>query len=165
MTIFLDMDEVVADFKGYVKQLIGESCQSDGGRYPIDEWIKITRDLRLYSKLPVKEGANDLVEWCQNYCNIHSDNLFFLTALPRNNDVPLAAYDKVNWAAKYFPNIPVIIGPYSNDKWKHCKKGDILIDDRISNCDEWKNVGGYSFIYKNWPDCKVWMEETLNYKV
>ena len=159
MKIFLDMDEVVADFSGYAKKIAGENLPLQGGRYSLEVWREITRDPRIYSKLPVKENAYELVKWCKEYCDTTNSELFFLTALPRNNDVPFATWDKVCWALKYFPNIPVIIGPFSHDKWKHCSKDDILIDDRLSNCQEWEQAGGRSHIYKNWEDCKFWLEK------
>ena len=68
-------------------------------------------------------------------------------------------WDKVCWAQEHFPGIPVFLGPYSQDKWQHCRPGDILIDDRTSNCTEWENAGGHSHIYKSWVSCKVWLDE------
>jgi hypothetical protein len=62
--------------------------------------------------------------------------------VPKGNDVKWAFYDKVMWAQKYYPNIPVHFGPYSVDKWHHCQLGDILIDDRASNIEEWRAAGG-----------------------
>ena len=35
-----------------------------------------------------------------------------------------------------------MFGPYSKDKHQHCEPGDILIDDRSSNIEEWRAVGG-----------------------
>ena len=66
----------------------------------------------------------------------------FLTAVPKGNDVKWAFYDKVNWATTHYPDIPVMFGPYSHDKHVHCKLGDVLIDDRTSNCEEWRHAGG-----------------------
>jgi hypothetical protein len=62
--------------------------------------------------------------------------------VPKANDISWAFYDKVIWAQTNFPGIPVMFGPYSKDKWKHCLTGDILIDDRSSNIDEWRAAGG-----------------------
>jgi hypothetical protein len=33
-------------------------------------------------------------------------------------------------------------GPYSKDKQYHAQPGDILVDDRTSNCTEWNAVHG-----------------------
>jgi 5'(3')-deoxyribonucleotidase len=72
----------------------------------------------------------------------------FLTAVPKGNDVPWAFYDKVVWVQNYFPDIPVMFGPFSKDKWQHCKPGDILIDDRKSNIAEWQAAGGRPILHE-----------------
>jgi 5'(3')-deoxyribonucleotidase len=66
----------------------------------------------------------------------------FLTAMPKGNDVPWAFWDKMLWAQEYFPDIAVHFGPYSTDKWQHCNPGDILVDDRVDNCNSWEEAGG-----------------------
>lgn len=160
MTIFLDMDDVVADFKGYARRILKKEPESNF-RYPQAEWERLKDNPHIYRDLRVKDGAEDLVKWCHAWCIQHNEELFFLTALPRNNDIPWAIWDKVHWAKKHFPGIPVRFGPYSGDKWKHCEPGDILIDDRSSNCREWDAAGGRSFQYKSWPECKTWLDNTL----
>jgi 5'(3')-deoxyribonucleotidase len=72
----------------------------------------------------------------------------FLTAVPKGNDVKWAFYDKVNWATTHYPDIPVMFGPYSHDKHVHCKLGDVLIDDRTSNCEEWRHAGGVAIQHR-----------------
>ena len=156
MTIFLDMDDVVADFKGYARRVLKKEPDSNF-RYPDNEWKRLKDNPRIYRDLQVKDGAEDLVKWCHEWCIRNNESLLFLTALPRNNDIHWAIWDKINWAKKHFPGIPVHFGPYSGDKWRHCKEGDILIDDRESNCREWEAAGGKSFQYKNWPECKEWL--------
>ena len=134
----------------------------EGEMVPEKEWRRLKDDQRMYRNLPLKEGAVELVNWCQNYVDTHKDvGLYFLTAVPHNNDVPWAFFDKVLWAQNYFPDIPVFFGPYSHDKWVRCSPGDILIDDRRSNNEEWIRQGGRAHLYKNWPDCKTWLEKEL----
>ena len=62
--------------------------------------------------------------------------------MPKGNDVKWSFYDKVVWAQQHFPDIAVMFGPYSKDKHVHCMSGDILIDDRLSNIEEWAAAGG-----------------------
>jgi hypothetical protein len=71
----------------------------------------------------------------------------FLTALPRDNDFPWAAYDKVLWAQEHFPGIPVWIGPYSDDKQQRSQPGDVLIDDRKVNIEQWQAKGGFAILH------------------
>lgn len=165
MNIYLDMDGVVADFDEYAYRAVGAPPST--GIYPDEIWDQLAKNHRLYRDLQVKPGGKDLVDWVEYYRFTHFDKditIAFLTAIPKDNDMPYSFYDKVRWAADNFPGLPVFFGPYSKDKWQHCKPGDILIDDRESNCDEWRAHGGLAFQYKEWPECKAWLEETLKWQ-
>ncbi len=163
MIIYLDMDDVVADWYTYAQALLGITWdRADNYRIPQDQWQRLTEDERFYLDLPIKEGAYDLVNWCKAYCTTNpGTELRFLSALPHDYSMPYAANDKVLWAQRHFPGIPVFIGPFSHDKWRHCQPGDVLIDDRHPNCLDWKNAGGRSHIYTDWPTCEKWLLETL----
>ena len=159
MKIYLDMDDVVADWHAAAQETLKLRWDKNGERIPQEEWDKIKAELRFYRTLPLKPGAKELVEYCRNLVATgQADDLMFLTALPRDYSMPYAANDKVWWAHEQFPGIPVFLGPFSHDKWRHCEPGDILIDDRHSNCNEWRNAGGQSHIYKEWPECKLWLD-------
>ena len=163
MNIFLDMDDVVADWHTTAQQLIKMRWDRTGERIPQEDWNKIKEDLHFYLDLPLMPKAHDLVDWCKSYASRNpGTGLVFLTALPHDYSMPLAANDKVWWANRHFPGIPVTFGPFSYDKYRHVKqKGDILIDDRHSNCHEWVAAGGRAHIYTNWDDCKTWLESEL----
>jgi len=161
MNIYLDMDDVVADWMGYARSYLKQPQWQEGEILPDSTWRRLKDDQRMYSKLLLKEGARQLVDWCERYCNKTNSQLFFLSAIPHKNDMPWAIQDKVFWAYKYFPGIPVFLGPYSHDKWVRCTPGDVLIDDRNSNCEEWERAGGLAHRYKTWEGCKPWLEEKL----
>jgi hypothetical protein len=163
MNIFLDMDDVVADWHGRAQEILKLRVVKDSDRIPQAEWDKLKEDIRFYKDLPVMEGAHELVDMCKQYIAQNPQyTLRFLTALPHDYSMPLAVYDKVHWGDQHFPGIPVTIGPFSYDKWRHCKNaGDILIDDRVSNCEEWEARGGIAHRYTTWEACKPWLEETL----
>lgn len=145
-TIYLDMDGVVADFNSYAKKLLNTDVIMHS--WPTEQWNKIASNPRLYRDLEKTLEADRLVEFCKQVCNKKMWNLLFLTAVPKDNDMPWAFYDKVLWVHDRYPDIPVMFGPHSSDKWRHCENGDILIDDRVSNCEEWKNEGGYSILHE-----------------
>ena len=161
MRIMLDMDGVVADFNKFAKSVLTNPYPDNITKYPDEEWNKLKQIDRLYRDLEVKPGAYELVDWCTNYCKNTNNKLFFLTAAPIDDDMPWAFYDKVLWAQKYFPDIPVFFGPKSKDKYKHYKDGDILIDDRSCNITDWHAVGGRAHQYTTWDLCKPWLIETL----
>jgi hypothetical protein len=158
MNIYLDMDDVVADWMATARQIVNRRWEY-GERIPEADWAKVKAKMRFYRDLPLKEGAHDLVQYCRDLVsNKQVENLAFLTALPHDHSVPFAAQDKVWWAHERFEGIPVFFGPYSFDKYRHCQPGDILIDDRHSNCTEWRAAGGLAHEYRNWADCKVWLD-------
>ena len=168
MNIYLDMDDVVADWIGYAQAFFKRpDLGTPGTMIPQEEWEKLRTQQRMYRDLKVREGAKSLVAWLTWYQTANpGTNLYFLSAIPHNNDMPWAVQDKVFWAQKHFPNIPVFIGPYSHEKYMHCREpGDILIDDRTSNCEEWRREGGLAHEYREWPECKAWLEQTLNFKL
>lgn len=144
-TIYLDMDGVVADFDEYAKRTLG--VPPSQGIYPNDIWNQLASNDRIYRDLVLCKEANTLVESIREIALANKIYIKFLTAVPKGNDVPWAFYDKVEWAQKYFPGIPVMFGPFSKDKHTHCKPDDILIDDRLSNIEEWASAGGHAILY------------------
>jgi len=146
-TLYLDMDGVVADFDEYAARTLGIPPSS--GIYPNEIWYKLASNARLYRDLIKTPYADELVFQCSKFAKQRDYALKFLTAVPKGNDVPWAFYDKVVWAQEYFSAIPVMFGPFSKDKYVHCQIGDILLDDRISNIEEWKAAGGIAIHHTN----------------
>ena len=146
-TLYLDMDGVVADFNEYAFRTLG--VPPSGGIYPDDVWKKLAANSRIYKELKKTPYADRLVNFCQTIAQENKWELKFLTAVPKGNDVPWAFYDKMTWALFFYPGIPVMFGPYSKDKHHHCRPGDILIDDRRSNIDEWRAAGGAGILHED----------------
>lgn len=144
--LYLDMDGVVADFNGYARKTLNlDTIKND--RLPDEIWTKLKNNPRLYRDLDKTSEADQLIDFCRKFSKERSLTLLFLTAVPRNNDLFWAFYDKVLWAVDRYPDIPVMFGPYSSDKHLHCQSGDILIDDRKSNIQEWRSVGGIGILH------------------
>jgi 5'(3')-deoxyribonucleotidase len=146
-TLYLDMDGVVANFDEYAARTLG--VPPSGGIYPDEIWHKLASNARLYRDLIKTPYADELVRRCIKFCLERDYDYAFLTAVPKGNDVKWAFYDKVEWAQKYFPGIPVMFGPFSKNKHQHCRPGDILIDDRLSNIEEWRSAGGIAIHHTN----------------
>jgi 5'(3')-deoxyribonucleotidase len=144
-TFYLDMDGVVADWVTRATALIGRRYDDPSEHYTHEEWLKVKGDGRLFRELPLMPRCDELVSIARVYRDRLKWDLLFLTAIPHDNDVPWTFTDKIEWASKHFPDIPVHFGPYSFDKYKHCKRGDILVDDRVDNCSQWTNAGGLAF--------------------
>jgi len=100
MTIYLDMDDVVADWIGYAQEFLKMRWDKDKGeRIPQSDWDKLKNNSRFYFNLPLKDGAEELVQYCREAVDTgKADGLAFLTALPHDYSMPFAAQDKVWWA-------------------------------------------------------------------
>jgi len=146
-TIFLDMDGVVADFDTYALTVLG--VKGEQHRWPPESWKKLASNPRLYRDLEQTPESNALVEICRYLRDYRGYRLFFLTAVPKDNTMHFSFQDKVEWVQKRYPDIPVHFGPYSVDKHKHCRcSDDILIDDRRTNIESWRAVGGKGILHE-----------------
>ena len=153
------MDDVCADWMGEAARYLQRNMWEVGHRIPDQEWNKLKLHHRFYKDLPLLPGAHNLVSWARQFAKERNMHPGFLTAIPHDNDMPWSIHDKVVWAQTHFPDIPVFFGPYSSDKHLHCQPGDILIDDRSSNCAEWRRAGGIAHQYTTWQKCETWIKE------
>lgn len=152
-TFYLDMDGVCADWEAAAAEFLGRPMREPDSntfyRNTPEEWDRIKTQTRFYRNLPLMPRVDELVDLARQYRDALGWELLFLTAVPKNDDVHWAFYDKVLWAQERFPDIPVHFGPHSWDKCKHCRPGDILVDDRPDNCLQWTDAGGISFKVNN----------------
>ena len=148
-TLYLDMDGVVADFDSAAAEFLGLDHVRDyvSAHYKItpEEWTQLKTNPRFYRTLPKMKSADSLVDLARRCRDRLGWDLKFLTAVPKNHDMPWAYSDKVLWAQEHYPDIPVMFGPLSVDKQRHCSLGDLLIDDRVDNCERWRAAGGRAF--------------------
>ncbi len=146
-TLYLDMDGVLADFNALARKVLkatpdDEHAAAQRGRWPDEEWGRLKSIKNFYRILPKTEIADDLVELARKFRDELGWELRVLTAIPKNNDMPDAFQDKLEWMQEHYPDIRVHFGPYSKDKAKHARMGDCLVDDRTDNCREWEVAGG-----------------------
>jgi 5'(3')-deoxyribonucleotidase len=154
-TIFLDMDGVVADFDTFVSNLLGRPIGWNDSKQDLtdEEWEKLASVDRLYYQLPLMPDATKLVAYVKSLSTRF--NVGFLTAVPRRSTIPSARDDKQAWVNKYFPGMKMDIGPYSHHKQKWCAPGDILVDDRPSNIEQWNAVGGIAIYHTGDVDATI----------
>lgn len=158
-TIFVDMDGVVADFDTFASDLLGRKIGWHQSKFDLtsEEWEKLTTVDRLYYQLPLMPDATKLIAYVRSLSTRF--HVQFLTAVPRRTTMPDAKADKQAWVDKYFPGMRMDIGPFSHDKQKWCSPGDILIDDRPSNIEEWMRAGGIAIYHTGDVDKTI---KTLN---
>lgn len=149
-TLYLDMDGVLADFDTAARALIRATKEEQleaqqTGRWPDHKWRQIADREHFYAELPKMPLADELVELAVKFRDNLDYDVKILTAIPHNNDMHEAFHDKVDWMNQHYGQygFRVHFGPYSEDKQHHCTSSDdILVDDRTSNCNEWRKAGG-----------------------
>ena len=102
--------------------------------------------------IPLLPWALEFVDEARGIARAANYAVRFLTAVPRRNDFPWAFEDKVHWANQYWPTIPVWFGPYSQDKQQRAAPGQILVDDRMVNIQEWRAHEGTGIHFHRNPD-------------
>ena len=142
--LYLDMDGVVADFNSYANAVVGREINRNGTDLTTEEWDKLTAIENFYLQLSPTPYGKRLVDVAKSYANY---SVQFLTAVPRKATMPTAEADKWKWLSKYFPGVPMRIGPHSRDKWRWSCPGDILVDDKESNCLDWYRAGGKAIMH------------------
>lgn len=141
MTLYLDLDGVLADFD----KAAGDRMGTDNiYRYEFvwgtkKFWEKINADEFFFADLEPMEDAYDLLEAVGHL------NPTILTALPSENFETIAE-QKRNWVSQHIGGYNVITC-FTKDKPDYCKRGDILIDDRAVNRDAWIAKGGTYIIH------------------
>lgn len=141
------MDDVVADFKTASLELlqptVAEAAEAlRSGRWSTENWNRIASTPHFFRHLPKMPQADDLMNLARKFRDELAWEVYMLTAIPTANDVPDCVQDKVEWQQEYYPDVRVRFGPFATDKKKFCKGNDILVDDRQSNIDDWRSVGG-----------------------
>lgn len=161
-TLYFDLDDVLANFNEYANSMFGTDYKV-GQMLKLEHWHALCNDHpRMFRLLKPNMGAIDLVR--EIFVQKNAPQIRLLTALPfdENHIWQYAATDKFRWCDEHLMGIPMFVGPYAHDKWKHCKPGDLLVDDKQSNCDEWIAAGGEAFLYREDNEAaEKWIKERL----
>jgi hypothetical protein len=141
MTLYLDLDGVLADFD----RRAGYRMDTDNiykyefvwgtGKF----WDKINEDPEFFLNLGPTPDCYDLLEAVGHL------NPIILTALPSSNSDGVDRQKRA-WVKQHLGGYEVITC-LTKDKPNYCKPGDILIDDRAVNRDAWIAKGGIYIIH------------------
>lgn len=142
------MDGVLADFDS-AKRAILDKIPNHDDLTPQELWGVLSEHKDLYLHLTPTPDANLLVGCVSLLARSYNTSVAVLTALPSLGDFPDAAAHKQIWIEKHYPQLAgdVRFGPYSVDKQNHARPGDVLIDDRQMNINQWESKGGKGILH------------------
>ena len=130
--LFLDADGVLADFDGAARRLLGMSPKAfiaKHGRAAF--WKRLAKAPNFYGALSEMSYARLLFNAVKHL------KPTILTGLPVGS---WAAPQKVEWALKHFPGVPIITC-LARDKHLHMHPGDVLVDDREKHRQAYEAAG------------------------
>ena len=135
--LFCDLDGVLADFeKGVEKKFNKNICDIRQATL----WSVINKSTTFFENLPWMPKGKELWERIKEYHPI------ILTGVPPG--CPTASEQKKRWCQRELsPDINVITC-LTKDKSKYCFNQSILIDDRLSVLNSWKDNGGRCILYE-----------------
>lgn len=148
-TLFLDLDGVFANFELCVFEQTGKFAH----QFENPESMYAALKPGFYLDMPETFYFDALYNGIKEIAEGRNMRLCVLTGIPRVRSYPTAREEKREWVSKRMPEVDFAIGPYSADKWKHGAPGDILLDDRPDNVNDWKRKAGARavlFVYPGW---------------
>lgn len=144
--IHLDMDGVLVNLDKYILDKTGLRF----GDLPAKEmWAALRAGCyEMFRDADPMPDAHELVEHVMGLTR-YGFRIEILTAVPLFKSFPDAKAHKKEWLNKHFPELVggFKIGPFSKDKWRHARHGDILIDDRPLNIQQWNEAGGIGILH------------------
>ena len=147
MTIYVDMDGVIADFFGGLEK-----------KYRVDHWKQIDnveerimslRNTDFFYTLEKYETSDNLIHHVRNITN----GDWGICSSPLRNDHANSSYHKRRWLEKhmFMPSVPKCI--FTGQKHKFATntitgEPNILIDDKLTNINAWNKAGGIAIRYQ-----------------
>lgn len=156
--LFWDLDDVLADFTGYVNY-VHKTNYKVGDMMKYSEWEELrVNHQRMFASLKPKPTMSIAYDLGRKFDSA------ILTALPVDDHSPwsYAAHDKFTWVHRVCPQFPMFVGPYAHQKHRHCQPGDLLVDDKESNCIEWEAADGKAFLFRdNLKELELWLKSNV----
>ncbi len=141
--VYFDMDGVMADFDGHYCAVIGDYTPAP---YRDTDWEAVNQHPSFFLDLPVMPGIQALWDM------VPAEQRWILSAKARRA-VTTSEEQKREWLKRYFQiegeRVIIVLGRVV--KVQHCRPGDVLIDDRSDNIEEWIAAGGIGILFTSVP--------------
>ena len=161
---YFDMDNTLVDFNAHLpKYALGtnrptEKLDADARAAKLQMWHWIENTPNFWHDLPITDGIRSVL-------NIAGDmgKLYVLSKTPKarnfiggDNYVAFVASEKRDWVLRnlgnYFNTKDIIICAGPKGELINPNRNDILVDDRIDNINEWREIGGRGLHFTNTRD-------------
>lgn len=139
ITIYCDMDGVLADFHGHIEKVTGKEFNSMKRWehfHAIDKELKKGNDVwGALEKLP---DADRLMQYISQYDHV---------VLTSTGGDERAEPQKRAWLNKHYPGVPIIFAETGAKTNVHAGPDRLLIDDRNVAVDPWLESGGLAILH------------------
>ena len=144
MTVYIDMDGVIADFESWIKTILPDITEDDW-RYSKGPWevMDDNSDIVYRDLAPLHLLSH------MNYLYNNLDNVVFLSAIPYQwcgtDKWDKAISNKLHWLnnnIENFKSTDAIFTKGASDKLNYLIPGDVLYDDREDTITKWNAAGG-----------------------
>jgi hypothetical protein len=137
-TIYCDMDGVLVDFDQGYKNLTGKSTEEANAQGDETFWNPIKQaGAGFWIKLKWMPDGQQIWDYINKYTPI-------LLSAPSKEES--SKIGKRVWVKRNLPGVKLILRPASQ-KQQFSGENQILIDDRESNIEQWKNKGGIGILH------------------
>ncbi len=137
LSLFLDLDGVLADFDRGVERVTGRRPESLSSRAM---WTALAREPAFFETLEFMHDAQTLWAWCEPF------RPTILTGLPRGSWAP---EQKRRWVARMLGAHVPVITCMTRDKARYSGPGHVLVDDRASTAAAWEAEGGVFVLHQS----------------
>ena len=144
-TIYLDMDGVLCDFYKAYKQRFNVSQTSLVAKVPKKEkelykknWMEFIEE-EGFATLPSLNGWADIVRMCDTYKDVEKK---ILTSSGNEEALEEISRQKKSWLWDHCIDYECIVVPGKRFKKDYAKRTTLLIDDTLTNCENFRDNGG-----------------------
>ena len=142
--IYFDMDGVIVDFEGGVKELLGIEPRPQGYHPDYDNQLfeAMSKYDHFYRNLKPIKGSIEMVKKVIEKHGV--DNVEILTGVPKpERNIPQASDDKKEWVATNISPDIKVHAVLRKNKTRFAKSvNHVLIDDYEANVKAWRKAGG-----------------------
>lgn len=173
MTIFLDMDGVLANFHKGAMEALGHQWDEDDwppGHYDIPARLGISK-AKFWHAIEARERTsgfwNQLEEfdWVDQLLNLRSSGLGPPHILSSPSLSHLCISQKVEWLKTRGLYDPVL-SHFTGAKHLLANANRVLIDDSPSNCQEWEMAGGYAILFpQKWNTNHMFVDQRIEFVI